>query len=115
MGLSLLAHAARAAGGDLTIESRPGEGTRVHAWFQRSHVDRAPLGDLEGTLMALMAGHPDVDVRFTHAVGDRRWSLSSQEIAGRVAGGSLQSPGGLTMLREAIRHGETTLTAGMRR
>lgn len=115
MGLSLLAQAARAAGGDLTIESKPGEGTRVHAWFQRSHVDRAPLGDLEGTLMALMAGNPDVDVRVAHAVGTHRWALSSQEIAGRVAGGSLQSPDGLAQLREAIRRGEATLAAGTSR
>ena len=109
MGLSLLGQAARAAGGDLTIESKPGEGTRVHAWFQHGHIDRAPLGDLEGTLMALMAGNPEVDVHFRHLVDDREFSLSSREIAAGVQGRSLQSPEGLAHLREAIRRGEATV------
>ncbi len=111
MGLSLLAQAARAAGGDLTIESTPGVGTRVHAWFQRSHVDRAPLGDLEGTLMALMAGHPDVDVGFRHRVGDRQFAVSSLNLTASLEGRSLQSSEGLTQLRDAIRRGEAALAA----
>lgn len=107
MGLALLAAAARAAGGGLTIESAPGEGTRVRARFQHSHVDRAPLGDLEGTLMALMVGRPDVDVWFRHLADDREFSVSSRAIAGEP---SLQSPEGLARLREAIRRGEAELT-----
>lgn len=109
LGLSLLGEAARAAGGGLTIESAPGEGTRVHARFQHSHVDRAPLGDLEGTLMAIIAGSPDVDVRFRHLLGDRGFSMSSREIALELHGRSVQSPEGLTLLRETIRRGEASL------
>jgi len=37
--------AARRCEGDLTIQSEPGQGTRVKAWFRHSHIDRAPLGD----------------------------------------------------------------------
>ena len=112
LGLALLREAARAAGGGLAIQSAQGGGTAVSARFQHSHVDRAPVGDLEGTLMALIAGSPGIDVRFVHAVGSQKWSLSSQELAGRVAGGSLQSPDGLAQQREAVRRGEASVTAG---
>ena len=111
MGLSLLGEAARAAGGGLTIESAPGEGTRVRVRFQHAHVDRAPVGDLEGTLMALMAGRPDVDVRFRHLLDDREFSVSSREIALELHGRSVQSPEGLTLLRQTIRRGEASLAA----
>jgi hypothetical protein len=109
MGLALLGEAARAAAGGLTIESAPGEGTRLCARFQRSHADRAPIGDLEGTLMALMAGRPDVEVRFRHIVDDRECSVSSAAIAAELGGRSVQSPEGLACLREAIRRGEAEL------
>ncbi|MBP1599784.1 MAG: putative metal-dependent phosphoesterase, family, partial [Acidobacteria bacterium] len=42
LGLPLLAEAARAAGGSLTLESRPGKGSRVRAVFRHGHIDRAP-------------------------------------------------------------------------
>ncbi len=109
LGLSLLEAAARAAGGTLSIESAPGAGTRVTATFQRSHVDRQPMGDLEGTLMALMAGRPDVDIRYRHAVGGRQFALSSREFAAALPGGALQTPEGLARLRQAIREGEARL------
>ncbi len=111
MGLSLLRAAARAAGGDLRIESAPGAGTRVTATFERSHVDRQPMGDLEGTLMALMAGRPDVDIRYRHVVGDRVFALSSREVAAELPGGNLQSAEGIGRLRELIRQGEASLSA----
>ena len=103
MGISLLAEAARTAGGDVAIDSEPGAGTRVCATFRHGHIDRAPLGDIETTLMILMAGHPELNFRFRHSVGDRVFEFDSAE----VAAGSL--PARLAWLREAIRRGEAGL------
>jgi hypothetical protein len=66
LGLPLLAQAARATGGRVTLLSRPGRGTRVRATFRLSHIDLQPLGDMAETLTALMVGHPDVHFRYTH-------------------------------------------------
>jgi hypothetical protein len=109
LGLPLLAQAARASGGALTIDSAPGRGTAVHVWFQLSHVDRAPLGDLQGTLLAVMAGCPDVDIRFRHAVGDREYAVSSELIADATGGQPVQSPAGLSLLRRLIEEGEAAV------
>ncbi len=51
LGLSLLEQAARAAGGSLRIQSRPGAGATVTAEFRHSHPDRQPLGDVAATLL----------------------------------------------------------------
>jgi signal transduction histidine kinase len=68
LGLPLLAQAAREAGGNLTIDSEPGRGTRVDAVFALSHADLKPLGDMERTIRLLGFAHPKVDFRYSHTV-----------------------------------------------
>ena len=48
-------------GGELTRLARAaldgdGRGTTVEATFRRSHIDRAPLGDVPGTLLVVLVG-----------------------------------------------------------
>ena len=61
LGLSLLSQAAREAGGDFLITSRPGAGMTVRATFRRDHPDRKPLGDIAATLETLVATNPGID------------------------------------------------------
>ena len=84
LGLPLLRQAAEAAGGGLSVASQPGTGTRVDAVFGLGHVDRAPLGDVETTVLVLLASHPDVDLDWTH----RRGAHGVQPRHGRPAGGA---------------------------
>jgi hypothetical protein len=91
----------------LTVDSKPGQGTTILATFEHRHIDRAPLGDVEATLMVLLAGHPDKDILFRHRVDDRVFELDSPDF--RAADIDLASPIGLTILREAIRKGESGL------
>ena len=111
LGLSLLASAARAAGGDFTIDSAPGRGTRVRATFVRSHVDRAPLGDLETTVLVLAVGSPDVDLVYRHALGDRSFELDTAHLRAVLHGEPFTSPAGIAALRDAMRRGESALVA----
>jgi len=107
LGLPLMAAASKAAGGVLTVDSKLGHGTTILATFEHRHLDRAPLGDVEATLMVLLAGHPDKDIFFRHRVDDRVFELDSRDF--RAADIDLASPFGLTILREAIRKGESDL------
>jgi hypothetical protein len=109
LGLAMLRQAAEAAGGGLGIVSTPGRGTEVTATFTHTHIDRAPIGDLETTVMVLVASHPEVDVIFTHRVGRRDYSLSSRDVMAALDGHPITSPEGLALLREAIRRGEAGL------
>lgn len=108
MGLPLFAQAARSAGGEVVLQSQPGQGTRVRAVFEHSHIDRAPLGDIETTLMVLLAGHPEVEIRFRHTVGNSGYEVRSGDL--REAGIDMGSPEGLMALRRAIRQGESAVS-----
>ena len=56
LGLPLLKAAAERCNGDATIVSEVGAGTTLTAIFQHSHLDRAPLGDMTGTLLSFVLG-----------------------------------------------------------
>ncbi len=107
MGLPLLAAASKAAGGALTIDSTPGKGTTIVATFRHGHIDRAPIGDIEATLMALLAGQPNKAIVYRHRIDDRVFELDSRDF--RAADIDLTSPIGIAILREAVRKGESGL------
>jgi len=111
LGLPLLRQAAEAAGGGLRVVSERGAGTRVEAVFGLSHLDRAPLGDVETTVLVLMASHPDVDLDWTHRRGDRDYSLAAADLRAALDGASLASPAGIALLRSAVRRGEQQLAS----
>jgi len=66
LGLSLLAQAAREAGGRIVLESRPEGGTSVAATFEIDHPDRKPMGDVEGTIRMLQITHPETTLHFEY-------------------------------------------------
>lgn len=79
LGLPLLAQAAREAGGDIEIQTAPGEGTAINATFQLSHPDLKPLGDMLETMATLACAHPQVEFVFEHRKDDVvacRWDNS---------------------------------------
>ena len=63
LGVPFFKMAALAAGGDFSIESKPGAGTCVTAVFGLSHIDRMPLGDMTSTIHTLIIFHKDMDFR----------------------------------------------------
>jgi anti-sigma regulatory factor (Ser/Thr protein kinase) len=79
LGLPLFAAAARRCNGDLRIQSAVGVGTTVTATFQLSHIDRAPLGDISGSLMAVILSDRAVDVAYMHEVDGRIFELDTAE------------------------------------
>ncbi len=106
LGLPLFREAARAAGGDLSIESVPGRGTTVRATFRMSHIDRAPLGDMAETLALLVVCNPDVRFRYMHWRGHAAFSLDSDEFR-RGLGDDIAptNPALAGVLRDVIREG----------
>lgn len=103
LGLPLLAQAAEQAGGGLVIESAPGKGTRVTATFTWSHVDRPALGDMAGTVMTLIAGHPDVDVVYEERDGDSVARLDTAEIKQDLEGVPVTEPAVLDAIRTMLK------------
>jgi anti-sigma regulatory factor (Ser/Thr protein kinase) len=103
LGLSLLAAAARRCEGDITVERRPGGGTIVKASFRHRHIDRAPLGDMAGTLATIILSHPHIDFVYTHTVDGKEFALDTRELASELEGMALNDPVVMHHLTAAIR------------
>lgn len=104
LGLSLLSEAAKAANGKLSIKSKPGEGTRVKADFQLTHIDRQPLGDIGQTILTLIAANPDIQLTFMHTRNGQEFCLDTKKLKARLKGASLNSPQGIKLIRQAFMH-----------
>ena len=60
LGLPFLRQSAEEADGDLVVKTVKGNGTTIIATYRLSHIDRRPLGDLDGTIRCLKETHPEV-------------------------------------------------------
>jgi anti-sigma regulatory factor (Ser/Thr protein kinase) len=109
LGLPLFAAAAERCGGDLNVESAPGEGTTVTASFQRDHIDRAPLGNMHGTLMCILVRGTAFDLHYTHRVDDLVFELDTCEIKQELGDVPLSHPDVREWLSGYILQGEQQL------
>ncbi len=103
LGIPLLAQAAEQTGGKVTIESAPGEGTRVLVTFGWSHVDRPAIGNMTDTLIALIAGHPDREYIYEEREGDRFFRFDTREIKAELDGVPITEPAALTAIRDLLK------------
>jgi hypothetical protein len=109
LGLPLFAAAAEWCNGGLHIESSVGQGTRVIATFQHSHIDRAPLGDIKGTLLAFLLTERPIDLHYVHRVDGRAFEFDTAELRAELGDVPLTHPAVRRWLGEFIAEGEGEL------
>lgn len=80
MGVSLVNMLAVQCGGHLDIESVPGQGTVMTAYFAKDNIDRPPLGNLPATMKVLVAGAPGLDYRLVYRHGAVNFTFDTREI-----------------------------------
>jgi hypothetical protein len=102
-GLPLLSEAAKAASGNLSIKSKKGEGTKIKADFQYSHIDRKPLGNISQTIITLVMGNPGLDLIYVHTKNGRRYNLDTRKIKQKLEGMPINSPAGIRMIKEDLK------------
>lgn len=111
LGIPLLRAAARRCNGDVTIASQPGAGTRLSATFQRSHIDRAPLGDMRGTLLGALLSQREIDLRYRHRVDESEFAFDTAEMREALQGVPLSHPAVRRWLDEFLAEGYAELYA----
>lgn len=109
LGLPLLHQAARMAGGEASIESELGRGTKVNVSFQHSHIDRKPLGDMAQTIITLIAGRPELEFRYEHRKDDNEYILDTRGIKEVLEGVPINNPEVLNFIKEDLNKGLRTL------
>lgn len=80
LGLPLLKAEAEMAGGGADLKSEVGKGTQVSFWFQHSHWDRPPLGDIAGTALIMFMVHSMVSFTYSHRVNEYSFSVSTRQL-----------------------------------
>jgi anti-sigma regulatory factor (Ser/Thr protein kinase) len=121
LGLPLLKAAAERCNGDVTLVSEVGVGTTLTATFQHSHLDRAPLGDMTGTVLTFILGGA-CNLRYAHrasgGVGERgsgragdlrEFAFDTAEIRAELGDVPLSHPEVREWLRQYIAEGEAEL------
>jgi len=108
LGIPFFEAAAERCNGSLTVTSQPGEGTTLQATFQHSHIDRAPLGDITGTLLAVILSG-SCDVHYVHRVDMRQFEFHTADMRAELEEIPLTHPAVQKWLQEFITEGEAEL------
>lgn len=103
LGLSLFESACKRCGGCLEIDSKVGYGTTVNAVMKHTHIDRAPMGRIEDTIVSFLI-YPDIEMLYTHSVDGREFRLDTRELK-KIAGEDLNNQEILQWVREYLKDG----------
>jgi hypothetical protein len=112
LGIPLLKEAAEMCNGSLVLTSAIGKGTLLNVTFQRSHIDRMPLGDISTTFLNLLVSNPEIHWNFYYKNNNSEFVFDDQEIKDTLGEVPLSEPGVLRVLREIFELGvSNTLNA----
>jgi hypothetical protein len=105
LGLPLFKAAAERCNGNLTVASQLGKGATVRATFQHSHIDRAPLGDVTGTLMSVILAN-ECDLHYIHRADGKEFEFHTASIKAELGEIPLSHPEVRQWLQKFIAEGE---------
>ena len=107
LGLPFLKMEAEMTGGSFSIKSKSEteykeHGTEVFASFNKKSIDYIPLGDIIGTLCALVQGAENTDFIFNHKMPHGEVFLSTKEMREFLGDVPLGSPAVISWVREYL-------------
>jgi hypothetical protein len=114
LGLSLTAANARLTGGNVNIQSVPGQGTTFIATFNTRHIDCLPLGDIAGSISSLIIANPDTpEFTLSCCSPSGEYSFSTAEARQILDGVSLSEPEVVAWINQSIRSEMITVLGGI--
>ncbi|HEY8345422.1 MAG TPA: ATP-binding protein [Bacillota bacterium] len=110
LGLPLFQAAAVRCGGDVTVHSQCGVGTRIIATFQLSHWDKPPLGEISETIVSLIVANPGVSFVYLHQREHHTFTFDTRELCMVLKEVPLTAPAVVEYMRKYINEGDERLT-----
>lgn len=80
LGVPFFKMAAEMTGGSFDIGSQVGVGTFLRAEFCTDSIDCMPLGDINGTVHALVTLNSQIDFVYTRRIDSRSFTLDTREL-----------------------------------
>ena len=105
MGIPLFEAAAVQCGGYVDITSEEGVGTEFKVVFEYNHIDRAPLGDMPGTMQVLISGSPEIDFIYRHEKNGKFFNMDTRELRQVLGEVPLDTPDVLAWIDGFIQEG----------
>lgn len=102
IGLPLIKMNSELCGGGMNIKSEVGKGTVLKFWFQHDHIDRAPMGDLAGTIVMLCAQHEEIHYIYKHITDEGEYIFDTNEVKEVLDGMSMNDINIIRYLKEMI-------------
>lgn len=102
MGIPLFKMAAEMAGGEFSITSEKGVGTKVKATFQRDHIDRVPLGNMAETMVTLLNDDFPTDYLLRVVVDGQQFEFDTKELREQLDGVPVNEPEILLFVKDMI-------------
>jgi anti-sigma regulatory factor (Ser/Thr protein kinase) len=114
LGIPLMLAACQRCEGDLSIESQRNVGTKLVASFKRSHIDRAPIGNMTETIISLIIGSEKVDFIYEHTIDQEKFYFDTREIRETLGEEvPICSPEVLDWVKDYIEEGLSNLRGGV--
>jgi hypothetical protein len=105
LGVSLFKMAAEMTEGSFDIQSTIGEGTKIKATFKHDHIDRAPLGIIEETIMILVLNEANIDIFYEHSFKTQKYVFDTREIRKILDGIPFTNYDVITWIKNNIKEG----------
>ncbi|SHJ22025.1 Histidine kinase-, DNA gyrase B-, and HSP90-like ATPase [Geosporobacter subterraneus DSM 17957] len=105
LGISLFKAAAESCEGSFTIQSIKGKGTTVIALFQKSHIDRVPLGNMAETIAACIHGNEEIEYFYKHVYNGNTFIFDTKEIKQILGEVPITSVDVISWIKEHIQEG----------
>lgn len=102
MGIPLFKMAAEMTGGELTIESQVGVGTKVRALFKTDSIDFTPVGDMCSTIVMLVTMNLHIDFVYRRKLDDREFTFDTRQIKEILGDVPLNEPGITQWIKDYI-------------
>lgn len=109
LGLPLIKMNTENAGGGMNIESTVGVGTTLNFWFQHDHLDRAPMGDLAGTIVMLCSQYEDIHFIYKHITDIGEYVFDTEEIKEALDGMPMKDLTIIKFLKDMINENLTEI------
>ncbi len=111
LGISLFEAACNRCEGVLNIESNVGIGTTLTAQMKYSHIDRAPIGKVQDTIISLLL-YPNLDFIYRHLFNENEFILDTREVR-KIVGNDLGNQEIIFWIRDYLIEGINAIGANI--
>ena len=112
LGIPMLKEACERCNGYLRIKSQIGVGTKVFCYFERDNIDRAPLGNMGQTIMAIINSGNNFELIYIHKTDIGEFIFDTREIKKMLEGIDINDAGVLLWIKEYINENVDIVLAG---